>query len=121
LRSYPVKFVQQDGCFDDSDHVYTRIYTFISETNKLKYVIRAEYFKTDTYALKFYPKRWKKRDNRYSIIINAGDAANILYTVGSLIPELLKASPKTSIALSATRSIDSATNRLEPIELNQRY
>jgi hypothetical protein len=84
-------------------------------------VIRAEYFNTDTYALKFYPKRCKRRDDRYSIIINVGDTLGVLYTVGSIIPELLERSPSASIAFLATRTFDNSTKTLEPVESNQRY
>lgn len=84
-------------------------------------MIRAEYFKTDTFAIKFYPKHCKKRKDRYSVITNVGDARNILYTVGSVFSMLIEKSPDSSIALTSTRSFDTTTNRVEPLNVNQRY
>lgn len=118
---YPLKFVQRDCCRDDSDHIYRYVYTFHSPVTKLKYVLYADYFTTDAFALKFYAKRDRRLVNKYSRIINRGDTINILLTVGQAIDYLLEEYTNASFAFAGSRSIDPNTNRVEPFSNNQRY
>lgn len=121
MAPYPLKFIQRDHCCDDTDHRLSYIYTFYSPETKLKYVLRAEYFCTNTFAIKFYAKRDRSLPNKYSRIVNRGDAVNILLAAGKVIEPLLEEYPKANFALAASRSFDSATNTVEPYEKNQRF
>jgi len=121
MRVYPLKFIQKDKCWDNTDHISTYIYTFFSPVTKLKYVVRSEYFATNTFALKFYAKKDRRSREKYSRIINKGDVFNILLTVGSVIEVLLKIEPLASFAFASSRSIDRETNRIEPFPNNQRF
>ena len=118
---YPLKFVQKDICRDDTDHEHSLIFTFYSPKTGLKYVLRAEYYSTDTYAIKFYAKRDRRNNNRYSKIINRGDVKNILLTAGQLVRILLDKNSTSSFAFSASRTLDPIDGTVEPIEKNQRY
>jgi hypothetical protein len=121
LAIYSLKFIQRDKCWDDTDHQFTYIYTFFSPRTKLKYVLRAEYFCTNTFAIKFYAKRDKRLLNKYSRIVNRGDAKNILLTAGKVIEPLLREYPNASFAFAGARSLDPVTNTVESYEKNQRF
>jgi len=121
LNIYPLKFIQKDRCKYETDHILSHIYTFYSPITKLKYVVRAEYFKTDTFAIKIYAKRDRRLSDKYSRIIDKGDVRKILLTVGSVIDNLLKVKPYSSFAFASSRSIDRKSNKIEPFENNQRF
>jgi hypothetical protein len=121
VELYPLTFVQKDHCRDETDHLSTYIYTFFSPPTKLKYVIRAEYFSTNTFAIKFYAKRDKKLPAKYSRIINRGDAVNILLTAGNVLPLCLEYFPSASFALAGSRSFDPFSNTVESFQRNQRF
>jgi hypothetical protein len=84
-------------------------------------VLRAEYFCTNTFAVKFYAKKHRGLPNKYSKIVNLGDALNILLTAGKVMDPLLEEYPKASFALAGSRSLDPVTNTVESYERNQRF
>ncbi len=121
MAGYSLKFVQRDRCRDKSDHEFTDIYTFFSPQTKLKYVLRAEYFCTNTYAIKFYAKRDRSHPNKYSRIVDRGDTKNILLTAGNVIERSLDYISDVSFALAGSRSFDPVSNRIESYKRNQRF
>ena len=57
---YELKFIQCKRIVDQSAHLYTFIYKFYSPITKLQYILLADYHDNDFFALKFYPKPFRK-------------------------------------------------------------
>lgn len=93
---------------------------FFLKKNKLHYVVRAEYHKNDFFAIKFYAKKDKRSDKKYSNVTNKGDVANILITCAKSIPFLLHKFPNASFGFIGSRTLDNA-NKLEGYYNNQRF
>lgn len=116
---YPLKFIQKDRCKDNSAHKSTYIYKFYSPKTKLNYIIRCEYHLEDVFAIKFYCKKDKKSDLKYSLLVNRGDVANILITCLKVIPILLQKIPNASFAIIGAPRIDKIYE--EPSSNNVRF
>lgn len=118
---YELKFIQKKTIKDDSDHLFSYIYKFYSPVTRLNYVILADCHKYDFFSIKFYPKRYKKTDKKYSLITNKGDVGNILISCLNVIPPLLEKHPHASFGFAGARTIDKYSKTIEPLENNQRY
>lgn len=120
---YEPRFVQRQKIKDDTAHLYSHIYKFHSPVTKLNYVIIADYHNTDSdvFSLKFYAKRDKRLDNKYSININKGDVPNILITCIKVIHILLKENPTASFGVLGARTIEKKTALVENYSFNQRF
>lgn len=69
----------------------------------MHYIVYADYHEHDFIALKFYAKKDRKSNRKYSNVINKGDVANILITCAKCIPELLKIHLTASFGFIGTR------------------
>jgi hypothetical protein len=118
---YPLTFIQQQRCADDSAHEYTRIYKFYSPVTRYFYIVRADYHVRDIFAIKFYCKKDRKSEFKYSKIVNRGDLGNIIMSCARVIPMLLENYPAASFAFAASPSVDTKTKRKEQIQYTQRY
>ncbi len=118
---YELKFVQQERCKDGSSHQFTRIYKFYSSVTKYYYVLRAEYHEEAVFSIKFYCKKDRKSEFKYSKIINRGDVGNILITCVKAIPILLKDFPDASFGFIGARTLDSTSRKVEFYNNNQRF
>lgn len=103
---YDLKFIQQKQIIDESEHLSTSIYTFISPVTKLKYVVNLEYYNENLYVIKFYPKSLKKSLYKYNRITNKGDVLNILITCAKLIPQILRENQSASFGFIGSRTYD---------------
>lgn len=110
-----------DKCRDESDHLYTLIYKFYSPVTKYHYIIRVECHTGNLFALKFYCKKDRRCDNKYSKTVNRGDLGNIVISCLKVVPLILLSIPDASFAFSAARSIDVKTGRIEKGWETQRY
>jgi hypothetical protein len=120
-EGYNLKQIQKRKINDGTSHLYSFIYKFYSPRTKLFYILHADYHSHNIFAIKFYAKRDRKSDNKYSKIINKGDVQNILITCVKVIPVLLQSYPEASFCFIASPSIDKKTKRIEGFELNQRF
>jgi len=102
---YELKFIQRKKIKDDPDHLFSYIYKFFSPITKLNYVLTAELHDNDFFAIKFYPKCFKKTDKKYSLITNKGDVGNIVITCLKIIPILLNDNPRASFGFVGARQI----------------
>lgn len=118
---YNLKFIQTHPVNDNTDHLRSYVYTFRSPKTKLNYVLTADLHKNDFFAIKFYAKKDKKNDNRYSKVINKGDVGNILVTCAKAIPMLLELFPNASFGFIGSRTIDFYANKVEGYDNNQRF
>ena len=120
-RGYPLRFVQKERCNDGTAHKFTLVYTFFSPVTKYKYVVRADYHEEDVFAVKFYCKKDKRSDFKYSKVINRGDVGNILISCLLVIPVILKQYPTASFSFIGAPTLDSSSEKLERAVQNQRY
>lgn len=97
------------------------VYKFHSPKTKLNYVLTADLHEGDFFAIKFYAKKDKKSNNRYSKVINKGDVSNILVTCATTVPVLLKKFPNASFGFIGSRTIDNKSNKIEGSGDNQRF
>lgn len=118
---YELKFVQKRPCKDGSDHKFTLIYKFYSTKTKLIYILSADYHTHDVFGIKFYCKKDKTSDFKYSKIVNRGDVGNILVTCTKIIPILLEQYPTASFGFAASRSVDNKNKLVEQYQMNQRF
>lgn len=118
---YELNFIQKRLCKDESDHKFTIIYKFYSPRTKLIYILNADYHANDVFGIKFYCKKDKKSDYKYSKIVNKGDVGNILVTCAKVIPILLNQFPTASFGFAASRSVDSKNKLVEQPYMNQRF
>lgn len=120
-KGYNLKFIQRTAIKDGSSHLYRYIYTFISTSTQLKYVLWADYHDHDFFAIKFYAQKDSKCDHKFSKIINKGDTSNILITCVKVIPTLLETHPKASFGFVGARSLDKKSGTVESHIKTQRY
>lgn len=118
---YSLKFIQKDRCKDKSAHLHTHIFKFFSPKTKYHYIVRAEYHQEDVFAVKFYCKKDRRSDYKYSKIVNKGDLGNIVISCLKVIPILLQEYPTASFGFIGARSYDIAGNLIEPVSQTQRY
>ena len=118
---YKLKFVQKDFCRDSSSHLYTYIYKFFSLKTKYWYILKAEYYKEDVFAVKFYIKQHSKSTHKYNIITNKNDVPKILASCANIIPILLEKYPEASFGFIGSRSFDPISKKIEGFERNQRF
>lgn len=74
--AFALRHVQKDRSWN-ADHTHTDIYAFFSPVTRDKYVVRAEFYRFDIVAFKFYRKRDRKSKFRYHKIVNKGGAKTI--------------------------------------------
>ena len=118
---YHIHFIQREPCNDRSAHQFSLIFKFFSPVTRYHYIVRAEYHNNHSFAIKFYSKKDRKSDFKYSKIVNRGDIGNILATSASVIPSLLEEFPRVSFAFAAARSVGNKNKPLEGYELTQRF
>ena len=84
-------------------------------------MLRADYHEENVFAIKFYCKKDRHSEHKYSKIVNKGDVGNILITCLKIIPILLKRYPLASFAFTGSRSIDFRSGKVEGYDRNQRF
>lgn len=122
-KGYPLKFIQTHPVpsYDTTCHIKTYVFKFRSKKTKFHYIVRAELHELDFFAIKFYAKRHRKSDRKYQIVVNKGDVAGVVVTAAKVIPYLLRLFPKASFGFFGSRTFDTRSNRLEPLQNNQRF
>jgi hypothetical protein len=118
---YELKLIQTQKCKDGSDHLFTNIFKFYSPVTKYHYVLRAEFHCCNVFAIKFYCKKDRRSDFKYSKIINKGDLGNILMSCASVVPILLQEYPTSSFTFAASRSVDLKNKMIEGLDHTQRF
>jgi hypothetical protein len=118
---YDLRFIQKSKCRDETSHLCTYIFKFFSPVTDYHYVIRAEYHLQDVFAVKFYCKKDRKSDYKYSKIVNRGDLGNIIMSCAKVIPLLLQMHPTASFSFAASRSVDFKNNSIEDYGQTQRF
>lgn len=120
-EGYILHFVQYEPCEDYSCHEFSYIFKFFSPITRCNYILRADFHTGNVFAVKFYRKKDRKSNYRYSKIVNEGDARNILITCLKVIPLILQKHPDASFAFTASRSIDIEAGKVEDFACNQRF
>ena len=118
-KGYDIKFIQTHP--NNTHHQKRYVYKFFSLKTKLHYIVLADHHENDFFALKFYAKKDRKSNRKYSNIINKGDVSNILVTCAKAVPEILKLFPNASFGFIGARTIDLRSNKAEGYDRNQRY
>jgi len=118
---YDLHFIQKEGCKDGTAHEFTYVYKFHSPITGYHYVLRADYHAEDVFAVKFYCKKDRHSEYKYSKIINKGDIGNILITCAEAIPLLLEKHPTASFGFVGARTIDKASGKVESYINTQRF
>lgn len=120
-EGYELKLVQKRACKDGSAHLFSFIYKFYSPVTKYFYILHADYHEGDFFAVKFYCKKDRHSDFKYSKIINKGDVGNILMTCVKVIPLLLNDYPEASFGFIGSRTVDEISRKVESFINNQRF
>lgn len=118
---YDLHFIQRDRCKDDTAHELTYVYKFRSPVTGYFYIVRAEYHQEDVFAIKFYCKKDRASEYKYSKIVNKGDVGNILITCAKAIPLLLPEFPTASFGFIGARTLDKASGKVESYNTTQRF
>lgn len=118
---YELEFIQREPCKDDSAHLFTLVYKFYSPLTKYFYILHADYHSDDFFAVKFYCKKDRHSDFKYSKLTNKGDVGNILITCVKIVPILLKEYPQASFGFVASRTLDEPSQKVESYFNNQRF
>ena len=121
FSGYDLHFIQKERSQDDSAHRFTYIYKFYSPVTRYIYILRAEYHIENVFAIKFYCKKDKGNEYKYSKIINKGDIGNILITCAKVIPLLLQEFPTASFGFIGARTLDKTSRKVESYINNQRF
>jgi hypothetical protein len=121
FTGYDLRFIQKDRCKDGTEHLFTYVYKFYSPITGYLYILRAEYHVEDVFAIKFYCKKDRGSEFKYSKLTNKGDVGNILITCAKVIPELLAIYPTTSFGFVGARTLDRVSGKVESYNKNQRF
>jgi hypothetical protein len=73
------------------------------------------------FAIKFYAKKDRHSDYKYSQLTNRGDVANILITCLKSVSLILQDYPEASFGFIGSRTIDKESRTVEAFENNQRF
>jgi hypothetical protein len=118
---YELKYVhKQPNNYGDA-HLFTLVFKFYSDKTKYNYVLRADYHSGDVFALKFYCKKDKKSEFKYSKLVNKKDVSNILITCLKAVPILLESYPTASFGFIGSRIIDVKSKKVENYSNTQRF
>ena len=117
---YELNFIQKKQCKDGSAHKFTVIYKFFSPVTKYFYILNAEYHDGDVFAIKFYCKKDRGSEFKFSKIVNKGDLGNILITCAKAVPILLEQYPTASFGFIGSRTVD-INKKVEDFNSNQRF
>jgi hypothetical protein len=118
-QGYDLKFIQTHP--SNVNHELRYVFKFFSQKTRLHYIVYADYHEHDFFGIKFYAKKDRKSNRKYSNIVNKGDVSKILITCAKSIPELLKIYPKASFGFIGARSIDYKAKKVEGYKANQRF
>ncbi len=118
---YPVKFIQKDACRDSSKHLFNLVYKFFSPVTKYHYIIIAACHEENVFAIKFYCKKDRRSDFKYSKTTNKGDLGNIIISCLAVLPDILERYPAASFAFSGASSVDLNVKKRERSSPTQRY
>lgn len=120
---YNLDFIQRDACRgeDQGGHLFTFIYKFFSPVTNYKYIVRAEQYECDAFAIKFYCQKHSGHDYKYSITTNKGDLGNIMITCLSVVEKVLEKFPNASFAFVGARSYDKKSKTIESRMPTQRF
>jgi hypothetical protein len=118
---YDLLFIRKEPSKDKSAHEFTYVYKFHSPITGYHYVLRAEYHAEEVFAVKFYCKKDRRSDYKYSRLTNKGDVGNILKTCVKLVPLLLDIHPKASFGFVDSRTLDRPSRKVENYNNNQRF
>lgn len=118
---YELKFIQKQPNNYGDAHLYTLIYKFYSNKTKYNYVLRADYHSEEVFAIKFYCKKDKRSDFKYSRLVNRNDVGNILNTCLKVVPKLLHDYPNASFGFIGSRILDVKSNKVENYSNTQRF
>jgi len=119
-EGYNIKYVQKSSPGKSDDFIFAHIFKFHT-CDGMKYIIRAEMHKYDTFAIKYYASIHKKLDNKYNMLTNKHKPIKIFITCASVLPKLLEMNPTASFAFNASRTIDFANDKIEGYNTNQRF
>ena len=119
VSDYSIKFIQTHP--ENTYHCKRYVYKFHSPRTQLHYIINADYHKYDFFAVKFYAKKDRRSEGKFSNVVNKGDVNNILVTCAKVIPILLKDFPYASFGFIGSRTIDVRAQKVESYRNNQRY
>lgn len=118
---YPLIFIQKQPCSDNSEHLFSLKYKFYSPKTKFWYILHADYHQNDAFAIKFYCKKDRHSEYKYSKIVNKGDLGNLIVTCAQVVPLLLAEYKTASFGFGAARSVDKNNKTVEPLNYNQRF
>jgi len=118
---YQLKFIQKDACRDTSKHLFTLIYKFFSPVTKYHYIIKADYHEGDIFAVKFYCKKDRRSNYKYSKTVNRGDLGNIMISCFSVLPRIMQFYPNASFAFIGAPSVDLKTKNKEKRPFTKRF
>lgn len=119
-QPYKLIYVQKSSPHKDEDFLFAEIFKFFTD-KKIKYILRAEFYPENVFAIKYYAAYQRKLEYKYHIKTNNGNAHKIILTCGSLLPLMLKRFPEASFAINGAFSVDSQNELAEKIDKNQRY
>jgi hypothetical protein len=120
-KGYNIRFIQKERCKDKSAHLETYIFKFFSSKTQYHYIIRAELHEEEIFAVKFYCKKDRKSDFKYTKVVNRGDLGNIVISCLKVIPYLLQKFPGASFGFIGARGYDPEKKVYEQIEITQRF
>lgn len=118
---YDLAFIQKRPCRDGSAHLYTLVFKFFSPITRYFYILHADYHRADVFAIKFYCKKDRHSEYKYSKAVNKGDVGNVLITCLKVIALLLQEYPTASFGFIGSRALDPVSRKLESYINNQRF
>ena len=89
-QGYPFIFQMNDKSYSDDLLEYTMQYRFTSTKSKHKYIVRVEKYVEHSYCVKFFDKANMLSDNKFSLRTGTFEPRTIVYTVLSIMFDVLK-------------------------------
>ena len=113
---YPFSLIQRTP--KDSDYLHAE-YVFQFRTEKRRYLIIAEQYEFNVYAVKFFPAERKNDKYRFNLVLNDHNFAPIITTSINVMLWLLERNPMASFAYVGANTI--TADFIEDKILSQRY
>ena len=90
---------------------FEELHTYKFKFNKEIYLVQAERYQYDIFAIKFYPKSFEDSPNRYKKLTHKGNAPTIFRTCLNIMVDLVKRFPEASLGFIGEELVGEGKNQ----------
>ena len=122
----PYKFRKASVTCDMTRPFIKKVITYVFQLDDIAekkhiYIVEAELYDYNIYAVKYYPKVLKQHKLKYNILTKHHKAGRIIATCMHIIYDIIRLDPLANIGFLASRTTDSVGEFKEGLRLTKRF